>query len=376
MPTDPAKFINARIPQIPHDGNQKWISPMMFPVADSNGDIIGYAPPAVTVLPDGTAQLQVDTEFTLNGNVVIDNIRVASNDGINPNQLIKTDDDGSVMTHPSGEVSTVNSSTALLGSGAIFTGTFEDTLKFAHITVQVRTDQVSAVDGLVIEWSSDGVNVDDTDKFTIPANNGKIFTFGPQAQFFRVKYTNDAFAQGVFRLHTVLRSGTQKASTVRLSDEIVSDDDAELVKAILAGLSTGNIFKNFKITDEGALLVSIVPGEIPPDTVEVTRNAQSSLTTSADDLFTITNGKSLTIQVFLAGAQTAIGGSKVELFEDPNGDLSVLNIINPLYVDGSSSSILIGKTFAGDGTRRILMRRTPTGGGPREIFGEWRGFEE
>ena len=131
-----------------------------------------------------------------------------------------------------------------------------------------------------------------------------------------------------------------------------------------------------KIDSSGRLLVS-QEAATPADTTEVIKVAQTSINSDTDTLYTITNGKTLTLQIFDAGAEAnATAGSKVSLYEDPNGNLSVLNLITVLYVNGTSAEASLSTSFEGNGTRRIVMRRSSLGGGNREVFGRWKGFEQ
>src|SRR3989304_6254497 len=57
-------------------------------------------------------------------------------------------------------VSTNNSSISTLGISGVFTGTWEDILNYAMVSVQVYSSHASATDGLSIQWSSNGTNID------------------------------------------------------------------------------------------------------------------------------------------------------------------------------------------------------------------------
>ena len=304
MPIDPVDNISLQIPALPLDEDRNKLAAIIAAIV-SGGDIVGYLPVKSTDNLDGTATPHVRIDgivFDPNIDIGSVNLLNTSDVEINPATEDKQDNiitelttlnavdfatevtlaaikaqtdnlnftgsaldvnlvSGAAVTP---EVSTVNSSTTPLGAGANFTGTFEDVLEFGHLTIQVFTDQPSATDGLVVEWSSDGINIDDTDEYNVPANNGKVFTFGPQAKFFRVKYTNGAIVQGAFRLHVVKKPFSQKPSSHRIQDQIVSDDDAELVKAILTGQDENGNFVNVTVTSAGSLLISQepAPGEI------------------------------------------------------------------------------------------------------------------
>jgi hypothetical protein len=155
-----------------------------------------------------------------------------------------------------GDISTVNSSETPLAGDATFTGTAESTLKYAVIVVSIFADAASAADGLVIEQSKDGTNWDYDNKFTIPASSGKTFSFQPQAEWFRVKYTNGVGAQTAFRLSVTKKKTYVKPSSHRIQDSINDEDDAELVKSILTGEDIDGIFRNVKATVDGTLHVT------------------------------------------------------------------------------------------------------------------------
>lgn len=283
---------------------------------------------------------------------------------------------GDINRGGANRVDSSNSSTTPLTGGAVFTGSWTDVLEFGHITIQARSSHDSAVDGLKVQWSSDGSNIDDEDSFQVVANTGKIFTFGPQARYFRVVYTNGATAQTSFRLHVILKTFFQKASTHRINTSIMTEDDAELVKAVLSGEDGTGVFRNIRSDSAGRLLISSDIAT-PVDTIAIEQIGISSINANADTNYTITNGKILTIQLFEAGSeQNTTGGSKVSLFYDPNGDLSVLTPISIIYVNGNSYQNQISTEFTGNGTRRIVMRRAVFAGASREVYGRWRGYEQ
>lgn len=130
-----------------------------------------------------------------------------------------------------------------------------------------------------------------------------------------------------------------------------------------------------KIDGNGRLLVS-QEQSAPPASDSIQQVVKGNISGETDSFYTITNGKTLTITLFQAGAQEVVsGGSKVEIYEDVNGNLSVLTLIAVLYVNGNSAQVNVNQEFIGDGTNRIVLRRTTFGGGSREVFGRWSGFE-
>jgi hypothetical protein len=123
--------------------------------------------------------------------------------------------------------STVNSSTATLTSGSVFTGTSENVLKYAEIRVSVFSDVASATDGLSMQQSKDGTNWDFVNAYTVPASTGKEFGVGVSATFFRIVYTNGGTNQATFRLAVSYHGTVTKASSVRPQDLRANDNDME-----------------------------------------------------------------------------------------------------------------------------------------------------
>lgn len=150
-------------------------------------------------------------------------------------------------------VSSLNSSLIPLSGNGAFIGTFESTLPFVEAAIMVFADQASATDGLRLEQSIDGIQFTDVDVYTVPANNGKQYTFALNARFFRVTYTNGPIAQTRFELSTLYRHFGAKGSSHRINDTIITQDDAELVKAVLSGQITGGSFVNVGAEASGFL---------------------------------------------------------------------------------------------------------------------------
>jgi hypothetical protein len=152
-------------------------------------------------------------------------------------------------------ISTNNSTTTPLGANATFTGTSEMTNGYGIIYINVYASVASAADGLLIEQSSDGINWDHDDKYTVPALSGKNYSINPYARYLRVSYTNGAVAQTAFRLQTILKTNGIPSSH-RIQDAIVDDDDAELQKAVLTGKAPDSTYQNVTTTTDGNLTIS------------------------------------------------------------------------------------------------------------------------
>lgn len=156
-----------------------------------------------------------------------------------------------------GHICEENSTATPIGAGETFLGVWQDTLNYNVLIIGIKADQDSATDGLEIQWSTDKTNICDYDKFTISANIGKVFTFSPARRYVRVSYTNGASAQTSFNIQTIFKKGGFKGSSHRINDNIVAEDDAELVKAVLTGEMPSGDFTNFNATTNGNFKISI-----------------------------------------------------------------------------------------------------------------------
>jgi hypothetical protein len=158
------------------------------------------------------------------------------------NDLYEQHADGSwrLRAKLTGLVSTGNSTDTPLGSGATFTGLFEEIKDYGFFTLSIFTDQDSANDGLKFQWSHDGINVDRTEGTTVAAGIGRVFTLSPRARYFRVQYVNGGTAQGALRLGVVYHSSGSGIITKPLDASVTTENFAQLVQAPVMGREVGS----------------------------------------------------------------------------------------------------------------------------------------
>ena len=155
-----------------------------------------------------------------------------------------------------GTVSIVNSTATVLDPGVTFTGDWEDVTEFVEARVAVFSNVPSAIDGLSIEYSTDGVNADHTDNYTYPGGVGKNYVVQRIAQYYRIVYTNGGTIQAPFRLTTIFNRTMGVPSSHRIQDTISDDDDAVLIKSVLTGEDPTDVFVNVRTNKEAALSVT------------------------------------------------------------------------------------------------------------------------
>lgn len=165
--------------------------------------------------------------------------------------------DGSygLVTITPGHICTSNSTSTPLGVGGVFTGVATDIINYGVIMVMVKASHPSAIKGLSIQFSCNGIDWDSTDDYTIYANTGKTFSFQTACKYYRIVYTNGDTVQTYFRLSAVIKPYYVKPSSHRVGDIIAEDDDAELTKSVLTA-KYDSIFVPINASKSGNLQVT------------------------------------------------------------------------------------------------------------------------
>lgn len=280
---------------------------------------------------------------------------------------------GSGSTQPvsmASVVSTANSSTTPLGGGGVFTGTGEEVKDYGVVTIEVFTNVASATDGLSVQWSPDNTNWDDTDVFTIAANNGRFFTFGPEARYFRIVYTNGAGAQATFRMQTIFHYGYLKPSTHRLNETLNDENDAELVKSadtlrvsannyvVKAGDANGNEFSTLRVAGNPVDYNSGAAGAQTLRSVLATRHEAAATPISVR----VSNGSAFTpaVRTYADSARNAYAstsvttGAWVQLIASTAAEINAMTLF-----DSSGQTLELGTGAAAAETRKLII---PPGG--------------
>src|SRR5271157_4146911 len=122
----------------------------------------------------------------------------------------------------------------------MFVGTSVDCTAsvISAVTIEASSDQPSAINGMMLEWSTDNTNWDHIQSVTTVAGKSNVISDKVRIRYFRVVYINGSTTQTYFRLQT-LTSATNTSGTVRdLQSPVFGTDEAELVRAILTGQQT------------------------------------------------------------------------------------------------------------------------------------------
>jgi len=99
-------------------------------------------------------------------------------------------------------ISVGNSTTSTLLANAAFTGSWEDVSDYALITIILNSDKSSNGAGLILQFSTNGINIDFADTYFC-ANGGQTFSSITHAKYFRLYYLNGTENQTYFRAQTI-----------------------------------------------------------------------------------------------------------------------------------------------------------------------------
>ena len=133
------------------------------------------------------------------------------------------------------------------------------------------------------------------------------------------------------------------------------------------------------VTSDGRLRVASVDMTPPPSAAAVTMGGYASIAnnTTIDILRTIISGKTFYLQLFKcrSAGNNSTGYTEFSIFEDPNGNLSVLNRIDTVLLQGGGDFDTAQiNSYVGNGTRRILLR-TITNSQSATVYRQLIGYE-
>ena len=212
----------------------------------------------VRVTPSGLAQFRITATAWTSGTATISLRASAATGGtfLNQSLPVGTNAIGTVSVGSNSLVSTANSTIANLAGAAVFTGAWEDVSEYSNIAVTAFSSHASATDGLSMQQSSDGVNADLVDAYSIPATTGKIFQLGVAAKFYRLVYTNGATLTTSLRIQTLYSKATKRGASVRPQDGRTNDNDFDEAMAFLAGFN-GTSWDRLRSTIANGLAVDV-----------------------------------------------------------------------------------------------------------------------
>lgn len=232
---------------------------------------------------------------------------------------------------PTSAISTNNSSTATLLSGAAFTGTGEDVTAYSEMRVSVFANVASGTDGLSLQQSSDNTNWDVVDTYTVAAagaGQGKTYVVPRQERYFRVAYTNGGTNQTTFRLQTILNRQGTAPSSQRPGDAYTNETDLVQNQSFLMGYN-GTTWDRLRTTGTGVLTVSAVLTAGAATIGAISNTSFTATQATGTNLHTVLDSGTLTTLTTLTGTTSLTPGvaatnlGKAEDAAHTTGDVGV-----------------------------------------------------
>ncbi len=134
-----------------------------------------------------------------------------------------------------------NSSVALLGAGAAFTGAFRDMQGYSAVSISTRADQLSAVNGIFAQFADDalGTNLRTARVETYSADSVNKLAYytwhGTLGKFMRIVWTNGATPQTDFFLSSFLHVQATELPQSPVTSSLGGGTPSITTRSILAG---------------------------------------------------------------------------------------------------------------------------------------------
>lgn len=164
--------------------------------------------------------------------------------------------------HTQNKISTLNSTSTPLNSGATFTGSSEDIHKWDSIAVRCKTDQ----DGtLEVTVSTDGTNFDLVGSYPVKASVPEAHRLTVTGQYLKVSFTNtSASNQTYLRLEIIKGKHVQLSRS--LNSVIQANADTLITTPIDFNLAVANSrFNNREFTVKDGINFDVDSGSVPED---------------------------------------------------------------------------------------------------------------
>lgn len=177
-----------------------------------------------------------------------------------------------------------NTTDTPLAGGATYTGSWTEVTKYNSINLGVFSDVDSAVDGLKVQYSYDGITQHHQHVWTFyGGSNGIAYQLSSEFRYFRVQYVNGASAQASFKLISNLKPTSLAPSSYRASQTFTDESQVNLTKGVIVGKTTGGGggYVSVKVNPSGALTVdsTVTSSALPTGAA-----TESTLSAAAADL--------------------------------------------------------------------------------------------
>ena len=135
-------------------------------------------------------------------------------------------------------------------------GEGERVVEYSQIVIYVDTDVPGT---LHLELGTNTTRFGRVLDLEITGGGGaEVHTLAVVSSHFRVRYTNGDTVQNLFEIQTLYHKHKSKHLTSRLTQTLTDSNDVELVRAVIAGKTTGGQYQNISIGQEGSLQTELI----------------------------------------------------------------------------------------------------------------------
>ena len=126
----------------------------------------------------------------------------------------------------------VNTTNTPLTASQAWSGSWSSTAGYATLGLMIASDQASTTNGVHINWSNDGLNIDDQETLTFTSvGSSNNWQFPVRGAYFQVTYQNAAAPQTTFRLSAIVKTSPVNGGVYDISTPIPTGAQAQLVQA-------------------------------------------------------------------------------------------------------------------------------------------------
>lgn len=236
--------------------------------------------------------------------------------------------DNELLVIEENHVCTGNTTTTPLAGNATFTGEWQDCLNYQEVNVSIVSDKNSATNGLVFQWSADGIAIGDTDVFSYyTASGGTNYTPNPAFRYVRMVYTNGSAAQTTFSLQTILRTKMTGGSFHRIDTTLKDDSDGRLVVSVPKLKTASNTYVSQTATNSGNAKISLEELESGVSTNNKTQLKVTPYTSAGVEGIVIKDGANTTYASVEARSQTPTRNNALQVQIGPGDVISYIPVI-------------------------------------------------
>lgn len=154
-------------------------------------------------------------------------------------------------------ISTLNSTSVVLGPGEVFQGTGEDVSKYGRAGISIWTPFGEVTNGtLTIEVSRDGVSYGGPSRTILDTTIAQPVMWEIVEQYFRIKYENGPDTASQFVIQTQYSNNGSILLGQQLSDPLPSGVTGIATVGTIQGKDRDGVYRTVAVDNAGALRVS------------------------------------------------------------------------------------------------------------------------